>query len=231
MRRGLLSACHAAVLDVLSPPRCAACDAPLDADGLLCAACDDPVAPVFDQIDGALVVASGRYGAGTARAITRFKYASRPDLAGPLAARLFAAASTANLRGPSLFVPVPLHPERLARRGYNQSALLAAQVGRMFGWGVRARALARTRSTREQAALSREERLRNVADAIVPRERLDSARVVLVDDVVTTGATALSCLRALSAAGATEVTILAVARATLEPDAPTATAGRAFAAP
>jgi ComF family protein len=213
-----LSACHAAILDVLSPPACASCDTPLGTSRLLCAACDDPPAPLLGELDdGVLVLASGRYAGGVARAITRFKYASRPDLAPLLAERLFDAVNTANLRGPCLFVPVPLHPQRLARRGYNQSALLSARLARLFGWPVRPRALARTVDTIAQASLSREQRLHNVAHAIVAREEIESAHVALVDDVVTTGATALACVRALMAAGAARVTILAVARATMEP--------------
>jgi ComF family protein len=176
---------------------------------------------VVDELDeGVPVVASARYAGGIVRAITRFKYASRPDLALLLAERIFVAANTANVRGPCTFVPVPLHPQRLARRGYNQSALLAARLGCMFGWPVRARALARTVQTIEQATLPREQRLRNVAQAIVAREQLQGAHVALVDDVVTTGATALACVRALAGAGAARVTILAIARATIEPAAP-----------
>ncbi len=73
--------------------------------------------------------------------------------------------------------------------------------------------------TLAQASLSREQRLRNVAHAIVAREEVGSAHVALVDDVVTTGATALACVRALEGAGAECVTILTVARATMEPPA------------
>lgn len=176
---------------------------------------------MLDELDdGVLVVASGRYAGGTARAITRFKYASRPDLALPLAERIFDAANTANVSGPCLFVPVPLHPRRLARRGYNQSALLAARLARLFGWRMRARALARTVDTSAQATLPREQRLRNVAHAIVAREDVLHAHVALVDDVVTTGATALACARALVGAGAARVTIFAIARATAEPAEP-----------
>ncbi|HVW30741.1 MAG TPA: ComF family protein [Polyangiaceae bacterium] len=220
MRRSLLSACHSAILGILSPPRCAACDAPLALDALLCEGCDDPVTPLVDELDGGVhVVASARYGGGIARAISRFKYGSRPDLARLLAERVFVASTTANVAGPCVFVPVPLHPRRLALRGYNQSALLADRLARSFGWRLRARALERAVNTIEQATLGREERLRNLATAIVAREALPGAHIALVDDVVTTGATALSCARALTAAGAVRVTIFAVARATAEPAA------------
>jgi ComF family protein len=195
---------------------------------LLCTACDDPVAPTVDELDdGVFVVASARYAGSTARAITRFKYASRPDLAFPLAERVFEAAATANVGGPCLFVPVPLHPQRLARRGYNQSALLAAGLARLFGWRMRAGVLARTVDTIAQASLPRKDRLGNVTGAIVARASVEGAHVALVDDVVTTGATARACVRALVGAGAARVTILAVARATVEPTAPVHPPGEA----
>jgi len=217
VQSNIFRACRAALLGLLSPPRCAACDSALARRALLCEGCDDRGSPVVDELtDGVLVVASSVYGGGTARALTRLKYGARPDLAEPLAARLFNALSTANVRGPSLFVPVPLHPHKLARRGYNQSALVAARLARMFGWEASPRALARTRDTVEQASLSRTERLTNVAAAFTARVAVPHARVILVDDVVTTGATALACVHALAAAGAVHVTIAAVARATTD---------------
>jgi ComF family protein len=211
------------LLELLAPSRCAACDANVTLGGFLCEVCDDRGSPLVDSLtDGTLVVAAAAYGGGVARALTRFKYGSRPELAGPLAARLFDALCTANVEGPSVIVPVPLHPHKLARRGYNQSALLGARLSRMLGWPLWPRALVRTRDTVEQASLSREERLTNVAAAIAPRERFAGVHVVLVDDVVTTGATAMACVHALSRAGAGKVTIAAVARATAEADVPRA---------
>jgi ComF family protein len=224
----VLSVCHRALLALLSPPRCAACDEPIALHGFLCAICDDGNAPLVDELAAdVLVVAGGPYGGGVARAITRFKYGSRPELAAPLAARLFAALSTANIDGPAVFVPVPLHPHKLARRGFNQSALVAGHLARFFGWPCRARALVRTRDTTEQASLTREERLQNVASAIAPRETLATAHVLLVDDVVTTGATAMACVSALRDAGAGKVTVVAVARAAaVSPETAAATAPR-----
>jgi ComF family protein len=202
-----------ALLGLLSPPCCASCDAPLPAAGLFCEGCDEAVSPLADHVGGEFpLIAAGPYGGSVARAITRFKYGSRPDLAPLLAERLVAALSLTSFERPATVVPVPQHPQKLAARGYNQSALLAAHVSERAGLRFRPRALRRVRSTREQASLSREERLVNVVAAIAARESLEGERVVLVDDVVTTGATALSCARALVFAGAARVTIAAVAR-------------------
>jgi ComF family protein len=110
-------------------------------------------------------------------------------------------------------VPVPLHPRKLAERGYNQSALLARALGRELRWRVRERALRRCRDTQAQAELGRNARLENVSGALIEREELEGMRVVLVDDVVTTGATASVCREALGRAGAIVIAVAAVARA------------------
>jgi ComF family protein len=113
-----------------------------------------------------------------------------------------------------VLVPVPLHPRRLRERGFNQSALLAEEIGRRAGRLACAEALVRRRDTVPQAGLSAASRRRNVEDAFAVRRRARVAgRVVtLVDDLVTTGATARACARALRGAGAAEVRLLTVAR-------------------
>jgi ComF family protein len=111
-------------------------------------------------------------------------------------------------------VPVPLHRRRLAQRGYNQAGLLAREWGRRLGLPVRPGALRRTRATAAQAELPGRERRRNVAGAFRARG-VTGRPVVLVDDVVTSGATVEAAAEALLAAGATEVRVLAVARAGL----------------
>jgi ComF family protein len=143
--------------------------------------------------------------------IQRFKYQGRPDLARGLASLLRFAPI-----GPGdLVVPVPLHPKRLAERGYNQAALLAGALARPNGARVGARALTRMRDTPHQASLARAERLANVSAAFRARQpaAVRGRRVVLVDDVVTTGATAAACIRALRGAGADVCMVLAVAAA------------------
>jgi ComF family protein len=202
------------ILQLLSPPFCAACDAPLADDGLLCAGCDagDP----FEQRDageGFRLITTGLHEGALAQAIRRFKYGARPDLARPIGARVARALTGAHVEGPACLVPVPLHPRRLAERGYNQSALIAGHAATVLGWSVHALALARVHDTPHQAGLDRADRLVNVAGAFVARASLPGARVVLVDDVVTTGATSLACAAALRGAGADVVAIVAVARA------------------
>jgi ComF family protein len=117
-----------------------------------------------------------------------------------------------------VLVPIPLHWQRLARRGFNQATEIARVVAAATGWPLRAGWLARVEPTRAQSALPRQHRQRNVAGAF--RARLPAAvPVLLIDDVVTTGATALAAAEALRAAGATAVDLWAVARA-LAPGTP-----------
>ncbi len=113
-----------------------------------------------------------------------------------------------------LIIPVPLHPERLRWRGFNQAALLAATVARRFGRSLDARSLMRSRATSPQTAKDRRERHRNVRDAFTVHRSapLANRRVLLVDDVMTTGSTVDECARTLLAAGARRVDVLALAR-------------------
>ncbi len=112
-------------------------------------------------------------------------------------------------------MPVPLHPARLAERGYNQAALLGAAAARELGAPLQPRALLRTRNTSQQARLPRAGRLENVAGAFRVRAPalVRGRRIVLVDDVATTGATLAACVAALRESGAVSVTPLVVARA------------------
>ncbi len=118
------------------------------------------------------------------------------------------------LDGSDVLVPVPLHPRRLRERGYNQAALLARELGRRTGRPHGERVLVRRKDTAPQAGLSAAARRRNVAGAFAVRQKgFIAGRVVtLVDDVLTTGATAYACARALREAGAREVRLLSIAR-------------------
>ncbi len=112
-----------------------------------------------------------------------------------------------------LIVPMPMHWLRQWRRGFNQSALLSKVIGRRLGIPVAA-AVRRRRPTPPQAGLSNSQRRKNVSGAFSPARgnRLDGKRVLLVDDVLTTGATASACSRVLKQAGAGYVAVLALAR-------------------
>ncbi|WP_437304989.1 ComF family protein [Sorangium sp. So ce388] len=207
----------------LSPPSCAGCDEPIADDAVLCADCARTALPYTERPPpGAIgvraadagLVAFAPFAGALAEGIRRFKYSDRPDLARPLGRLLLCAARDAGVRA-DVVVPVPLHPRRLAERGYNQAALLAAHVADGLAASFAPRALRRVRSTAQQAQLSRDLRLLNVAGAFRVRapERVERRRVALIDDVATTGATLAACRDALLGAGAASVTYLVVAAA------------------
>jgi len=148
-------------------------------------------------------------------AVHELKYRSRRRVAGRIAeAMLDDARVRVVLDGAQALVPVPLHPRRQRTRGFNQSELLADALGRGAGIVVAASALVRREDTRSQTGLTAAARRANVKGAFAVRRRAQIAgrTVVLVDDVLTTGATASACAQALRAAGAREVRLLTAAR-------------------
>jgi len=194
--------------------------------GLMCERCGNPFDIDVDegQVCGACIASPPAY--GRARAAIEYGDASRDFV---LALKhqgrrdglatfggWMNTAGAALIADADLIVPVPLHYFRLVRRGFNQSVWLAAAVGRQSGVPVAVDALVRTRATPSQAGLSGDGRRRNVQGAFAVRpsraRRLAGRRVILVDDVLTTGATVEACARALKRSGVTEVDVLTLAR-------------------
>lgn len=200
--------------ELVGPSACAACDARVSIGALFCPTCAISVERLErgDRAGGA--IAAFEYGGAIATAVGRLKYEDRADLGPRLGAAMVGAA--AQVTGAvDVVVPVPLHPRRLAARGYNQAALLAAPVARSLGARLVPRALARDFDTPRQASLDRAERLVNVRGAFHARRKspVAGARVLLVDDVRTTGATLEACGAELERAGARTVFTLVLARA------------------
>jgi ComF family protein len=222
--------CRAALL-VEDTWRCRRCGATGTGDpprrGQACDYCPPPGA----GYEGTL--AATHYNDPVSRCVHLYKYHRRMELGDLMADMMIArlAEALAALEGRAAWiVPVPLHWMRRARRGFNQSARLAARMAEALPLEPRAEALRRIRYTPMQTHIPPERRAANVAGAFaVPaalRDRLPG--VLLVDDVVTSGSTAAECARTLRAAGAPQVWVAAFARA--RPSAPATTAGAADAA-
>ncbi|MDB4947263.1 MAG: Competence protein phosphoribosyltransferase domain protein [Labilithrix sp.] len=196
--------------ELAAPTRCAACDARVRPRDVFCASCAVAAEEASPQPEREAAVYA--YGGSVAEAVQRFKFEGRYDLAsrlgGVMAERVRPLAGLLDV-----VVPVPLHPVRLAERGYNQAALLGRVVARTLALRHDPRALVRRVATAQQASLGRKERLRNVASAFAARVpgALRGQRVLLVDDVRTTGATLAACRETLLGAGAEQVATVVLA--------------------
>ena len=215
---GLLCGQCFAKIDFIAPPLCARLGVPLPYDAgepsLSAAAIASP--PVYDRAR-----AVARYSETMRELIQSFKYRDRQEgLA--LFGRWLSRAGAELLADADLLVPVPLYRARLWWRRFNQSALLAQRVSLLTGVPSDCFVLRRVRRTKSQVGLTAEQRKRNVAGAfrVEPSRKagLKGKRIVVVDDVITTGATAEACARVLKRAGAARVDVLALARA-VEPAA------------
>lgn len=194
----------------LDGPVCDGCGVPFEFDpGDRCAAClAKPRA--FDAARAACL-----YDETSRDPILKLKHADRLDLA-PMLARWISRAARDLIEDADAIAPVPLHRFRLLHRRYNQAAEIARPLAAITGTPYLPDALVRRRDTATQAGKSGSGRKRNVAAAFeVPasrRKQVDGLRILLIDDVLTTGATAEGCARALKAAGAARVDLAVVAR-------------------
>lgn len=203
------------VADFIYPPRCPSCGAGIGAQTGLCFECWSAleVPDGADEIAGGVIAATS-YCAISRKLILAFKHGRKIALA-PLLARLI-AARLGEPQPDRLIVPVPLHPIRLWQRGYNQSALLGRELARLGHGRLMVDGLQRIRRTPSLDHRSREERRALLAGAIqanAKREaQLNSVNILLVDDVLTSGATTGACVAVLEQAGARQVTVACFAR-------------------
>ncbi len=157
-------------------------------------------------------VAAGKYEGGLRQAIHRFKYQFERRLAGPLG-YLLAVTARAQFSPDYLAVAVPLYKSRQRMRGYNHSEILAWEFTRRLGWDAGLDVLNRIKDTGSQAKLDNQERRENVLEAFLVTDpsKVTGRKVLLLDDVITTGSTLSECARVLKLAGAREVDALVLA--------------------
>ena len=232
-------------LDTILPPRCMRCGALTSTPNQLCATCwrpltfiTDPLCkicglpfphpvgietkcgtcmaypPLFTKARSVM-----RYDDGSRPLLLAFKHADRTDAA-PLFARWMTRAGTSLLNQTDLLIPVPIHWRRLLERRYNQANLLAAKLSAYNILPYAPNLLRRAQFTPKLGGLNRTERQNRLRNAIIlaenKRHLVRDRRILLIDDVMTTGATAHTCTEVLLRAGAERVDVLTLAKVTLE---------------
>jgi ComF family protein len=235
-----------ALLHLVYPPQCLTCDARVTTDfglcaqcwrdtpfitGLTCTKCGTPLPGEDDAVDvlcdDCLMIArpwsQGRaallYRDNARKLVLSLKHGDRIDLARPVAQWMARAAQPLLVPG-MVVAPVPLHWMRLLKRRYNQAALLSSGVARMAGLDHCPDLLQRRRSTGSQDGLTRDGRFANMADALTVHPKrhhmVEGRHVLLVDDVMTSGATLATAAEACIAAGAIGISVLVMARVVKE---------------
>lgn len=210
----------APLVDLIYPPRCPTCGEAIAAQEGLCLECWKLLELADARTDDGSMSAAVIYNDIARDLVLGFKRGGKISLA-PMLARLI-AAQLPPLEGDWLLVPVPLHRWRLWQRGFNQSALLARSLAQLTGYDLLVDALLRTKRTPSLGGLGASERRAVMDGAIIANrhhcERLHGANIVLVDDVVTSGATSDACIAALRQAGAVRVHLACFARRQNERD-------------
>lgn len=224
------------LLDLVLPPRCPGCGEIVDALHSFCAecwaglrflgesgcqSCGIPLAATDAETCAGCLASPPRiartraavaYGDISRTLAIRLKYGRKVALAKAMAR--YMSPLVGALPNDALLIPVPLHRRRVATRGFNQSLLIAREIGRLKNLPVAPRALRRTKVTPPLKGMSQSQRLRTVAGAFraVDAEAVRGRTIVLIDDVLTTGSTANACARTLLKAGAARVELLCWAR-------------------
>lgn len=227
-------------IDAVLPPRCLICGKVVCESNSLCVDCFEKInfitspycqrcgRPLFNDISDDLFCASClnkrlpfrysrsaiEYDDFSKKLILDFKFLDHIENKTLLSRWLFSAGKDIFSEGVDLIVPVPLHVARLFKRKYNQSAILAQELSKLSGILAEYKALKKVRHTRPQVQCGGSERAKNVRNAfeIIYPERIKGKRVVLIDDVFTTGATIKECTKVLKKAGALSVDALTIAR-------------------
>lgn len=228
--------------DLLFPPRCAICGTGMHIDGLcdaclaqvsfigrpICPVCGLPY-PVEEGVDHlcsdcinhigdgqhfSIARSVGIYKNNILELIHKFKYEKRLSVGRLLGSMMTARAGNLfDMRGYDVIIPVPLHRERLRHRGFNQSLFLAREIAGCFDLPVDFESLKRVRDTGPQVSLGGDERRDNVRGAFEAADSIRGKKVLLIDDVLTTGSTVRECAEALRGKGALEVAVYTAARA------------------
>ncbi len=198
-------------LNLIFPPRCEVCRQ--DSSDPLCHDCLKEIKFMKPHLG---IYSVAVYDGTLRTAIKRFKFKKRKRLAqalGFLLVKYVSQIPGLEMRELDLIIPVPLHEKRLKERGFNQAQMLAETLSHYYGIPVK-NALTRTKNTTAQFDLAREERFANIKGAFkVVDNSIHNKRILLFDDIYTTGATIMECSKALKAAGAKRIEVLTLSRA------------------